>query len=368
MMVRAAFWTRPGEYGLHSSAKGVVVRVAAVLLVVLALGAPPAFAQTSVQAAPATHAPDPASPPRPQQTPVFRSGAALVALNVTVLDNAAHYVSGLQSTDFAVYEDGVRQDVRFFQADKMPVDLIVLLDTSASMTDKMDVVHEAASGFLKTLRDGDRGAVVGFSDTVTVLQPLTNDRSALQRAIGTTQAHGGTSLHNAVYISLKQFGRAARADADVRRQAIVVLSDGEDTSSLVTFDDVLALARQMGVNVYTVALQSREAARRLADDGGRRYFTESDYAMQTLARETGAQAFFPGPAGLKSVYASIATELANQYSIGYVPANPGADGRFRKVVVQVITRPELRPRTRLGYTTSGASSPDPSPSLSGSHR
>jgi Ca-activated chloride channel family protein len=283
------------------------------------------------------------------QSPVFRSGSALVALNVTVQDPGLRFVSGLQSADFAVYEDGVKQDVRFFEASAVPVDLIVLIDTSSSMSDKMEIVHDAATGFLKSLRAGDRGAVVAFSDSVTVVQALTGDRESLDKAVRSTNARGSTSLNNAVYISLKQFGQAARQSSDVRRQAIVVLSDGEDTSSLVSFDDVLGLARRMGVNIYTVAMQSKYATQRLADQGGRRYFSESDYSMKTLARETGAQSFFPSPAELKSVYGSITAELASQYSIGYVPVNGRDDGRFRRVVVQVVSRPELRPRTRLGY-------------------
>ena len=305
-----------------------------------------------------------AAPVAAPQAPVFRSGASLVALNVTVQDkDGSRYVNGLQPADFAVYEDGVKQDVRFFQSTAVPVDLIVLLDTSASMGDKMDIVHEAATGFLKTLREGDRGAVVAFSETVNVLQELTSDRESLAKAIQSTHAHGGTALNNAIYISLKQFGKAARQDGDVRRQAIAVLSDGEDTASLVSFDDVLVLARRMGVNIYTVALQSRYSARRIAAEGGRRYFSESDYAMTTLARETGAQSFFPlQPVELKAVYSTIASELASQYSIGYVPANPRSDGRFRRVVVQVVSHPDLKPRTRVGYTadqdaTAGGSYP-----------
>jgi Ca-activated chloride channel family protein len=221
------------------------------------------------------------------------------------------------------------------------------------MSDKIDVVHEAASGFLKTLRAGDRGAVVAFADSVTVLQPLTADHVLLEKAVRATVAHGSTALNNAVYVSLKKFGRTARQDGEPRRQAIVVLSDGEDTSSLVNFDDVLDLARRMGVNIYTVGLQARPGLRTVADQGGRRYFSQSDYSMKTLARETGAQSFFPGPAELKGVYTSIANELANQYSIGYMPANATPDGRFRRVNVRMVTRPELRPRTRMGYTADG---------------
>jgi len=217
----------------------------------------------------------------------------------------------------------------------------------------MDAVHDAATGFLKTLRPADRGAVVSFADSVVVLQPLTSDSGLLEKAVRSTAAHGSTALYNAVYIALKQFGQTAHGESDVRRQAIVLLSDGEDTSSLVAFDDVLGLARRMGVNIYTVSVQSKSSAQRLAEQGGHHYFSEADYAMKTLARETGAQAFFPAPPELKGVYSVIATELANQYSIGYVPANSRPDGRFRRVIVQIVTRPELRLRTRPGYTADG---------------
>jgi Ca-activated chloride channel family protein len=287
------------------------------------------------------------------QSGVFRSGSALVALNVTVQDRTAKYVAGLQPDDFAVYEDGVKQNVQFFESSAVPLDLIVLIDTSSSMGDKMAIVHEAASGFLKTLRSGDRGAVVGFADSVSVLQALTSDRALLEQAVRGTRANGSTSLNNAIYVSLKQFAKAAGGDSDVRRQAIVVLSDGADTSSLVSFDDVLGLARMTGVNIYTVALQSKYASLR-PEHGGRKYFSESDYCMKALARETGAQSFFPGPTELKDVYGAIAAELSSQYSIGYVPANTRADGRFRRVIVQVVTKPDLRPRTRLGYTAGGS--------------
>jgi Ca-activated chloride channel family protein len=286
------------------------------------------------------------------QPGVFRSGSALVALNVTVQDRGAKYVGGLQPDDFAVYEDGVKQQVQFFEASNVALDLIVLIDTSSSMGDKIAGVHDAASGFLKTLRAGDRGAVVAFSDSVNVLQPLTSDKDLLERAVRATSAKGSTSLHNAIYVSLKQFAQP-RGASEVRRQAIVVLSDGADTSSLVSFEDVLTLARKTGVNIYTVALQSQHAALR-PENLGRKYFSESDYSMKALARETGAQSFFPAPGELKGVYGAIATELASQYSIGYVPANGRADGRFRRVIVQVVTKPDLRPRTRQGYTAEGA--------------
>ncbi len=299
---------------------------------------------------PATSQPAPS--PRDLQAPtVFRSGASLVALNVTVTDGSKRFVRGLRAEDFAVYEDGVLQRLQFFEAFDVPIDLILLIDTSSSMRDKMSIVHEAALGFLKTLREGDRGAVVAFNDNVAVAQPLTGDRARLEAAVKGTTAHGATALNNALYISLKEFGRAAQQGTDVRRQAIAVLSDGEDTSSLLSFDDVLQLARRSGVSIYAIRVQSQFATFRTQLEPGRRQFSESAYSMKTLAQETGGEAYFPGHINeLKNVYAGIAQELSAQYSLGYTPTNARRDGRFRRIVVRLPLQPTLKPRARAGYT------------------
>lgn len=319
----------------------------AVLIVFATLAAVPGAAQT----APA------------DQAPVFRSGASLVSLNVTVTDKARKFVTGLAAEDFAVFEDGVQQDVRFFESSAVPIDLIILLDTSSSMRHRMELVHDAALGFARTLRAGDRAAVVAFNDRVQVLAPLTGDQPAIDDAIRSTAAGGGTALHNALYVALKQFGRrASDAAGEVRRQALAVLSDGADTASLIGFDDVLEVARTSGVSIYPIALSSEFQLERSAS--GSPIFSQSQYAMRTLAQETGAQAFFPESAReLGRVYDAIAAELSSQYSIGYSPRNPRTDGRFRRIVVRVTSRPELRPRARTGYVAAdqGASQESPRP-------
>jgi Ca-activated chloride channel family protein len=326
--------------------EAVVKRVAVLLLVVSALRVVSAQQPPSPPAAQPRTSPEPAA-----DVPVFRSGAALVPLNVTVTDSTKQFVKGLTASDFSVFEDGIQQDVQFFEATETPTDLIVLIDTSSSMSDKMDVVHEAATGFLKTMKPGDRGAVVAFADGVDIVQTLTEDRQLLEQGIRRTVARGATSLHNAIYIALKQFGRGAKQDGDVRRQAIAVLSDGEDTSSLVSFDDVLELARKSGVSIYPIVLQSRYAASKATNTGQRRFYSEAEYSMRMLAQETGAQAYFPLQiVELKGIYASIAQELSSQYSLAYSPNNGRADGRFRKILVRVASRPDLKLRTRTGYT------------------
>lgn len=285
----------------------------------------------------------------PAQPRVFRSGASMVALSVTVLDGKKP-VPGLGAQDFEVFEDGVRQNVRFFESQRVPLDVILLLDTSSSMSHKMPIVHKAAREFMKMLRPDDRGAVVAFADSVRVVQPLTADSAAITEAINSTAAKGSTSLYNAIYVALKEFGRSASDTGDVRRQAIAVLSDGEDTASVVAFDDVMALARKTGVGIYTIALQSELAALR-SGSGQKRSFSEAEYAMKSLAQETGAQSFFPTSVNeLKGVYDAITIELASQYSLGYSPTNQRSDGRYRRIIVRVSTNPNYRPRTRTGYT------------------
>jgi Ca-activated chloride channel homolog len=285
-----------------------------------------------------------------QSATPFKSRTSLVALTVTVQDPSARYITDLEPSDFAVYEDGVRQDVRFFQSESLPVDLIVLLDTSASMRGKVESVRDAAQAFLGTLRPGDRGAVVAFNERLQLVQPLTDDRDALSRALNSARASGFTALRNALYVSLKQFGAAVKGDDAIRRQTIAVLSDGEDTASVVSFDDVLSLARQTGVNVYTVRLRSSDDARRQTFVGVPEFFSEADFAMKTLARETGALAFSPTLSQLRRVYSSIAQEVASQYSIGYEPSGAAPGGAFHRVSVRVVTRPDLRARTRSGYS------------------
>ena len=284
-----------------------------------------------------------------RQGSAFRSRVSLVALNVTVQDPRARYVTGLQPSDFAVYEDGVKQDVQFFGSDPLPVDLIVLLDGSKSMEGKLESVRAAAQVFLDTLRPGDRGAVVAFNDRVRIVQGLTEDRGALSDALRAAGASGNTALHTALYVALKEFAPAPGSAASDRRQAIAVLSDGEDTASLVSFEDVLTLARKSGVNIYTVQLRSPGDAGRQMLIGVPQFFTEAEFAMKTLARETGALAFAPTLEQLRRVYASIAEDIASQYSIGYQPSGGTRNTGFHRVSVQVVTRPDLRARTRAGY-------------------
>jgi Ca-activated chloride channel family protein len=285
-------------------------------------------------------------------TPTFRSGVDLVALTVTVTDAQRRLIGNLTAQDFQVFEDGVQQPVTFFGLADVPVDLALLVDGSASMLQTLPLARRAASGLLQSLRSGDRASLVEFRNTVRVTQPLTADLAKVESAIEGMTANGGTSLYNALYVTLREFQAQARTSAEVRRRSIVVLSDGEDTGSLIAFDEVLDLARRTGVTIYTVALKSElQVLRQRARQNGRRYFSEADYAMRALADETGARAFFPDAAAdLPGVYDTVASELASQYALGYVSRNPIRNGAWRRLVVRVAAAVQgVRPRTRTGY-------------------
>jgi len=279
-------------------------------------------------------------------TGTFRSGVDIVSLNVIVTDNHDKFVSGLTQKDFAVFEDGVQQDVSFFAAANVPLDLAILLDMSSSMSGKMATVQEAAVGFASTLRSEDRITVIGIRDSARTLHELDGNVKAACDAIRRTTAGGGTALYNALYTTIKQMQKVHASEGDIRRQAIAVLTDGDDTTSIVSFDDVLGLAKQTGIAIYTIALKSPYPDLPLTTQ---KYFSESEFAMKSLAQETGARAFAPTDISqLAGVYSVITDELSNQYAIGYTSNNAKQDGSFRRILVRV-DEPNVRTRTRSGY-------------------
>ena len=288
-----------------------------------------------------------AAPAQPQgQRPAFRSTIDVVSLNVTVVDGALRYITDLEQPDFSVFEDGVKQDIVFFTRRPQPIALSLLLDSSASMEDKLQVLQVAATNFVRRLKPNDLAQVIDFDSRVSIRQPFTSTQSELEAAILQTVSGGSTSLHNAIYISLKELGKIkAQNEEDVRRQALIVFSDGEDTSSLVSFEEVLDLAKRSETSIYTVSLRGT--------DTNTRGFREAEFIMRQLAQETGGRAFFPIKIeDLNGVYSQIADELASQYTIGYSSKNPRNDGAFRRVVVQ-IARANATPRTKRGYYAPG---------------
>jgi VWFA-related protein len=182
-----------------------------------------------------------------------------------------------------------------------------------------------------------------FGRIVEVRQDFTADVAALEAAIRATRAYGATALYNALYVSLNEFDQQRGGGAEIRRRAIVVLTDRDDTVSLITFDAVLDLAAVRALR-STIAFRGRSDVLLPADR-----LRGARYELQTLARETGARVFFPAQLWkLDNIYASITEELAHQYALGYVPPDSLSGPRFRQVQV-IVNHPGATARTRRGY-------------------
>ena len=282
----------------------------------------------------------------------FRAGVELVSLTVTATDVSGKYVTDLNQDDFDVFEDGAKQQITFFSKTQQPISLALLLYTSASMEERMGIAQEAAVGFARQLHQNDQAEVIDFDSQVRILSPFTNDGPALEKAIRSTTANGSTSLYNAIYISLKDLKKAPAASSeDIRRQAIVLLSDGDDTSSLVEFDEVLDLAKRSETAIYAIGLRQGEV--------GRREFKEAEFVLKQLAQETGGHVYFPNDAReLPKIYQSIWEELSSQYTIAYSSSNPKRDGAWRRIQIRV-RRPGVIARTKTGYYGPTASASEP---------
>jgi Ca-activated chloride channel homolog len=274
-------------------------------------------------------------------TLTFPTTVDVVNLSVSVLDGREKFVTDLRLGDFAVFENGIRQDPTLFAQDDLPISMVLLLDMSASMAPHLEVVRRAAARMVDRLRPQDQAQVVQFSDRPSVLQDFTGDHDKLLAAIRATHASGGTALHNALYVTLKEVASLRKAE-EIRRRAIVLLSDGDDTSSMVSDDQVLEAARACEISVYSIML----GRARGAIPGS----AQANYLLSALARESGGQAYFPSGLGeLSKLYDRIAHELRSQYNIGYVSSNAGQDGSWRQILVMAPQRDGLMIRHRLGY-------------------
>jgi Ca-activated chloride channel family protein len=264
----------------------------------------------------------------------------MVSLSLTVFDGNRKLVTDLDEKNFKVYEDGVEQEIGVFSREDLPLRMVVLLDTSASMRIKMEMAQDAAVEFVRSLKSGDQIKVIEFNDRVMTLMDFTADVDQVAEAIRSTFAEGATSLYNAIYIALQGLSRRRQSD---ERQAVVVLSDGADTRSLVTFEDVRELARKTDVMIYTISLRGTE------DDLKKQKYLDAKYVLEKLAAESGGSSFSPKSIkDLSGVYDRIADELKSQYNIGYVSSNTTADGNWRRLQV-LCDRPGLDVRTRAGY-------------------
>jgi Ca-activated chloride channel family protein len=276
-------------------------------------------------------------PPR-RAAPTFGSDVEMVRLDVSVVGRDGRFVTDLTEGDFEIYEDGQRQGTMSFVRQELPVSLVLLLDASISVADRMPQAQAASSRFMEALRPQDEVRVAEFNDRLAVLQESTADRALLQAAINRISAAGSTALYNALYVTLRTLPSASDR-SQLRRRVIVLVSDGEDTSSLVWEEQVLELVRRREATIHVIALKAESDAS-----------NRSARLLRLLSAESGGEVHHPESIReLDSVYARIGEELRSQYTIGYVSSNAVSDARWRGIELRVRGRKDLQIRHRSGY-------------------
>jgi VWFA-related protein len=249
-----------------------------------------------------------------------------VILTATVADEKGRRIKDLSREDFIVYEDGVPQQVIDFYLENRPIRLALLIDTSGSMQEEIKEVQKAAVSFAETLADQDQALVVDFDERVFLIQDLTSDHKLLKEAINSTIPIGGTAIHDALHASLRILNKIEG------RKAIILLSDGEDTESFVSYKEILKEVKASDATIYSIGLGAADRS-----------------VLKELSQETGGAYYFPSSASkLGTVYEDIADELRAQYYLTYASANQVWDGRWIKVKVDAKNK-DYEVRTKKGF-------------------
>ena len=273
----------------------------------------------------------------------------VISVPVSVLDRRGRFVAGLKQEDFELLDEGQVQQLTSFSVQKTGFAAVLLIDASGSMQPRLREAQRAALEFVRQVGPDDLAMVMKFDGRVAPLGEFTSDHAALERAIGEVAAGDTTALYDAVWTALAALQARERHDETAkRRRAIIVLSDGEDTASALTADEVLAKARRFDATVSALSLDAAANGRRSAS-------APATLFLGSLADLTGGQLLFPGIGDLGDSYRDLADELRQQYVLAYVPAdNPGT--RYRTITVRVKNRKNLHLRHRQGYYTNPTSS------------
>jgi Ca-activated chloride channel family protein len=274
------------------------------------------------------------------QQPTFRTAVDLVHFGVTVVDKQGKLVTGLTVNDFQILENGKPQAVKFFAAgapeEAPPLHLGLLLDTSGSMAGDIKDSRSAAVKFVNTLDHAADVTLVDFDTQVRVARFGPNDYPRLVERIRGRKPDGWTALYDAMGVYLNG------AQSQDGQKVLVLYTDGGDTTSSLTFHDMLDLCKASDVTVYAIGYMEHQGSGRQAQR----------MELERVAATTGGQAYFPGIAkDLDGVFEKIGQELTARYSLGYLSSDPRTDGAWRGVEIKLL-RQDLKGvklRTRSGY-------------------
>ena len=282
----------------------------------------------------------PSAAPRAATPPPFRVEVDVDVVSVTavVYDKGGRFVRGLGPKDIEVLEDGVPQDVSYFReaagagAERIPLSVAMVLDCSGSMRHNTRFLQEGALAFVNKLEEIDSALVVSFNESIKGSAEFTGDSGRLEQFVEGLEAWGGTSLYDALHYGLE------RIKGQPGRKAIIVFSDGADTTSSMKEQEVVDYARSVEATVYSIAIRGESGLLARSPRGFLRH----------IAQETGGQFFFPDKVGdLIKIFAGISDELHNHYLLAYTPTKE-PDGTWREIDLKV-NRPDTEVRVRKGY-------------------
>ena len=285
---------------------------------------------------------------------VIKVETNLVSINVSVFNSKLKtFVGSLTKADFRVEENSQEQTVTYFASTDVPFDLVLLVDLSGSTENKRDLIKKSTLKFIEAARPTDRLAIVTFSDTSSVISPLTLDRAQLAASVWNMEGGGRSNVWDAVKFALDNVVGPKSLE---RRRAVVLMSDGVDgnlmrltefNGSNTTFADLLEQVRQTDTFIVPIYLDTEK-------NFGNPYIKESyENARRTLkllAQESGGSYYHAQKlSDLDGVYEQVINDLGKVYSLGYKPTNATRDGTWRWVQVSVVNRKDLVARTRPGY-------------------
>lgn len=306
-----------------------------ILIAVLCIGAGAAL---RAQQASAPQASAPASVEHADQGAVFRTDTRLVVLPVTVVDKSGHLITNLPESAFQVYENGVRQQIKIFKQEDVPVSMGLIIDNSGSMRDKREKVKDASLTLVKESNPDDEVFVVNFNDDAYLdTKDFTNDLKELEEALSKIDARGGTAMRDAIRMSIDHLKEKAKRD----KRVLVVVTDGNDNASMINLENLVKASQQSEVLIYAIGLLSEEEGREAK---------RAERALKALAQATGGDCYFPKKLEeVEAIAKQVAHDVRNQYTIAYSPSNQALDGTFRQIKVQATGPNRPTVRTRSGY-------------------
>lgn len=265
---------------------------------------------------------------------VIRVTTTLVNLPVSVMDRQGRFIADLKQDQFHLFEDGVEQQIAYFDSAEKPFTVALLLDVSDSTKTKLKSIQDAAIAFIDQLRPADRLFIISFDKRISVLCEPTNDRAVLAAAIRRAESGGGTSLYGAIDLVVNQRLNSIRG-----RKAVVLLTDGVDTtSSSATYESTLKAVSELDALIYSIQYDTADAQTVQPDPliGGRMgggtgtsrgetfavAYERARRYLQLLADNTGGRVFYADSgSSMKERFAKVAAELREQYSLSFYPTN-----------------------------------------------